>query len=145
MFAQNHYSIISRGVEMMLPCPVQPGYCYLIHFDQPYKHARHYLGSTINLNYRLELHRVNHGAKLLQVVNDAGIKWHVSRIWQCPTVEEARDLESRLKGWHHDGRLCPECQHKPLDPLTLLYQGHYPFHVYTQGGRRRPMGGQNHA
>ena len=32
------------------------GYVYLLHFDQPYKHARHYLGYTVNVDQRLAMH-----------------------------------------------------------------------------------------
>jgi hypothetical protein len=29
--------------------PGQPGTCYLLHFSEPYKHARHYSGSATDL------------------------------------------------------------------------------------------------
>src|SRR5436190_4351950 len=32
------------------------GYVYLIHFDIPYKHAKHYLGFTTNLENRITEH-----------------------------------------------------------------------------------------
>lgn len=137
---QNQYTILSKGVELTLTCPTQPGYVYLIHFEQKFKHAAHYLGSTINLDARLELHRAGTGARLMEVIKEAGISWHVSKIWPCATVEEARALESRLKGRHHDGRQCPECQGKPADPQALLYQGHWPFSVYRKSRKRQPMG-----
>ena len=33
---------------------------YLLHFDQPYQHARHYIGSTMDLERRLPEHRRKH-------------------------------------------------------------------------------------
>jgi hypothetical protein len=41
-----------------------PGTVYLLHFDRPYKHARHYLGWTANLQARLDSHRAGHGARI---------------------------------------------------------------------------------
>ena len=134
-------SIISwRGVEIP-HFPVHYGYVYLIHFNEPYKHAKHYLGSAICLEHRLARHRAGTGARLMEVITEAGISWEVSKIWRCDSPEEARVLESRLKGWHHDGRLCPTCQHRDPDPLAMLYAGHHSFSLYSKPGRRRPMGG----
>jgi predicted GIY-YIG superfamily endonuclease len=130
---------MSAGLRLTLPCPQQFGYVYLICFGAtPYKHAAHYLGSTINLEARLELHRHGNGARLMEVVNQAGISWHVSRIWQCESPEAARLLEAKLKRQHHDGRLCPTCKHRAPDPLAMLYQGHYPFHLFAKPGKRQP-------
>ena len=39
--------------------------CYLLHFDPPYKHARHYVGYTEHLDVRVEQHRNGTGANLL--------------------------------------------------------------------------------
>lgn len=77
---------------------------YLLHFERPYKHARHYLGSTDDLRERLEQHVRGTGARLLAVVRDAGIAWTIARTWQGD-----RTLERRLK--RHGGmrRLCPRC------------------------------------
>lgn len=77
---------------------------YLIHLDEPYKHARHYLGFTLNLQARIKLHRSNCGAKLLRAVNRAGIGWTVVRTW-----EGGRPLESALKRQKNAPRLCPVC------------------------------------
>lgn len=81
------------------------GTIYLIHFDIPYKHARHYLGYTDNLVWRLHQHWIGHGARLLQVTHDAGITWRLARTW-----EGDRYLERRLKNQHNAPRLCPICQ-----------------------------------
>lgn len=57
---------------------------YLIHFEKPYKHARHYLGYTNDLEKRLARHRNGNGARLIDVINNAGIKW------ECRAREETQ-------------------------------------------------------
>jgi predicted GIY-YIG superfamily endonuclease len=49
------------------------GTVYLLHFDRPLKHAKHYLGYANDLQARLEQHRSGNGARLIQVVQEAGI------------------------------------------------------------------------
>lgn len=81
------------------------GTVYLIHFDQPYKHARHYCGWTTDLEDRISEHRANRGSKLISVVNAAGITWHVARVWE----EQDRNFERRLKLRGGFSRECPTC------------------------------------
>ena len=81
---------------------------YLIHFDVPYYHARHYLGTTYNLEARLRQHMAgcrSGGARLMEVITQAGISWRVACTWSG-----GRDLERQLKAWHNHTRLCPICQ-----------------------------------
>ena len=80
---------------------------YLIHFNKPYRHARHYLGFTENLDKRITDHLCGMGARLMEVVTDAKIDWKVSRTWQGD-----RKLERRLKRWHNAALLCPLCSGK---------------------------------
>ena len=83
----------------------QIGVVYLIHFDRPYKHARHYLGYTEDLPKRLSLHKCGLGARLMEVVRNAGIDWVVARTWPGD-----RTLERRLKNRKESPRLCPICR-----------------------------------
>ena len=80
---------------------------YLLHFARPYHHARHYLGfcDRGRLDTRLDEHRRGAGARLMQVLGEAGIAWILVRTWQGN-----RRLERRLKRWHGSGRLCPVCR-----------------------------------
>jgi len=49
------------------------GTVYLLHFNEPYKHARHYVGWTArNVKRRLAEHEDGRGARLLAVVRAAG-------------------------------------------------------------------------
>jgi predicted GIY-YIG superfamily endonuclease len=82
-----------------------PGTVYLIHFAEPYRHAKHYLGWASDLEQRITRHRCSHGARLLQVVNQAGIEWKVVRVWE----DETRHFERRLKNRKNSPRLCPVC------------------------------------
>lgn len=78
---------------------------YLIHFEEKYHHAGHYLGYTKHLWFRIITHRANMGAKLLRAVNHAGINWVVVRTW---TVD-SQDLERKLKSFKNSPKLCPIC------------------------------------
>ena len=60
-----------------------PGLVYLIHFHTAYKHARHYLGHTIDLPARLQAHRDGRGARLMEVITLAGITWQLARRARC--------------------------------------------------------------
>ena len=77
---------------------------YLIHFNQAYRHARHYVGSTDDLAGRLDAHRSGQGARLLQVVTDAGIGFECVRTWNG-----GRKLERQIKSRKEAPRLCPIC------------------------------------
>lgn len=82
---------------------------YLLHFDRPYHHARHYLGYTSNLDQRIALHRKPNGSshhRLMQVIHAAGIGFSVARTWP----EGNRALERELKRRKYSPRLCPICR-----------------------------------
>jgi predicted GIY-YIG superfamily endonuclease len=78
---------------------------YLIHFEKPYKHARHYLGWSDQLAFRLAHHKSGTGANLLRVVNEAGIKWAMVRVWPGGSRVDERKLKN-----HSSTRHCPVCQ-----------------------------------
>lgn len=82
------------------------GTVYLIHFSTPYKHAKHYCGYTSrSLKERLERHREGRGARLMEVITQAGIAWDVVRTWKGN-----RELERKLKRRKNSPQLCPICQ-----------------------------------
>ncbi len=80
---------------------------YLIHFDQPYKHARHYVGSADDVQARLHQHRAGAGARLTQVAVSAGIGLVLARVWPGGRAEE-RLLKVSYK--HCFTTLCPICR-----------------------------------
>jgi predicted GIY-YIG superfamily endonuclease len=79
---------------------------YIIHFDQPYKHARHYIGYANNIEKRINHHRAGTGANLLRVINTAGITWRIAQIWDG----KDRAFERHLKNQKHSARYCPICK-----------------------------------
>lgn len=139
--SESHDTILTwRGLTVRL-FPPHDYYCYLLHFDHPHYHAKHYLGMTSNLDSRLLAHRGGHSAKLMEAIHKAGIGFQLVRLWQCETWEEARQLEKRLKQRHGSNvLLCPLCQGKPFDTDVMLRLGHFPFSRFAKQARpRRPM------
>src|SRR5215510_9548068 len=84
---------------------------YLLHFTQRYKHAGHYLGSSTNFTQRLQTHAKGQGARLLAVIQAAGITWTLARTW-----EGGKQRERQLKRQGGASRRCPIC--KGLAPVT---------------------------
>jgi predicted GIY-YIG superfamily endonuclease len=81
---------------------------YLLHLDPAYKHARHYVGWTSNLDSRLEAHRAGRGARLLEAVKEAGGSFHLARTWPG-----SRSLERAIKDRKNAPKLCPDCSPQP--------------------------------
>jgi len=80
---------------------------YLLHFDRPYKHAKHYLGFVENeagLQARIDDHALGRGARLMEVILDAGIGFKIARLWNGD-----RKLERKLKNRKKSTFLCPIC------------------------------------
>lgn len=84
------------------------GTVYLLHFDRPYRHARHYLGWADDLPRRLARHKRGQGARLLEVLKQEGIGWTLARTWPGD-----RARERQLKNRHCSPRMCPMCGVKP--------------------------------
>ena len=92
-----------------------PGTVYLLHFTQPYRHARHYLGWAADLDLRLAEHRAGRGARLTQVIRAHGIDFTLAL-----SLPGDRGLERALKRRHASPTLCPICRaqkgKKPWNP-----------------------------
>lgn len=88
---------------------------YLIHFDKPFHHARHYVGFTAKdqVDERLKEHRRGTGAKILRALNECGIGYQVVRLWYGD-----RDFERRIKNQNNTGRYCPVCQNGKERDIT---------------------------
>lgn len=81
---------------------------YLVHFEKPFKHAKHYVGFTDKtLKERFARHmslaRMHRGSALLRAVLAAGIKFKVVRTWEGDRNEERR-MKSGGNSWR-----CPVC------------------------------------
>lgn len=93
----------------MIEPPKSEGYIlYLLHFDVPIRHARHYLGITREgrLEARQEEHRSGHGAALTRSAFRARIGWTVAKVWENANFSLERDLKRR----GHLHRHCPLCR-----------------------------------
>ena len=91
------------------------GTVYLLHFDTAFGHARHYTGWTNDLAARLAQHAAGRGARLTEVVKDAGIGWRLARTWPNAT----RTFERKLKNQGGASRRCPACGITPRTLNTL--------------------------
>lgn len=96
---------------------------YLIHFDQPYKHARHYLGWTEDLSRRLEEHTNGNGSNLVHVISEAGITWKLARVWE----NAPRGFEMHLKKHRKNTpKLCPICNPDAYNQMQFEKTEDYP-------------------
>ena len=77
----------------------QLGTVYLIHFERPLAHARHYIGWTQDEEV------------LLAAVQAQGIPFRVARRWRG-----TRHHERYLKKQRHAPQFCPICSESPRDP-----------------------------
>lgn len=83
---------------------------YLLHFSEPISPShtcQHYIGSTDNLEQRLEKHRKGQGARLTQVANERNIDFVLAWVWEGDKTEERK-----LKNRKNSPKLCPFCQRK---------------------------------
>ncbi len=87
-----------------------PGTIYLVHFDRPFHHAKHYIGWTGNgdVEVRLKSHRNGNGSKLLKAAVASGVTFRLVRVWE----HQDRNVERTLKNQKNAGRLCPVCNPK---------------------------------
>jgi len=88
---------------------------YLLHFSRPYRHARHYLGTTPDLEERFAAHISGSGSPLVRAAVLAGIEVTVARTWKSG----GRSKERRLKLSHNVPRLCPICKGGPHPVMAL--------------------------
>jgi predicted GIY-YIG superfamily endonuclease len=75
------------------------------HFNEAYKHARHYAGFTTQLQQRLDEPANGQGARLIQVILEAGLTFKLARTWQGTRTDERR-----IKNRKEAPRLCPVCK-----------------------------------
>jgi hypothetical protein len=90
------------------------GIVYLLHFDPPYRHAKHYIGYSASsgfLKARLAAHERGQGARLLEVVHEAGIGWQLARTWPGTPARERQ-----IKRQGGASRCCPMCGVTPRTP-----------------------------
>lgn len=90
----------------------QVGEIYLLHFDRPLAHARHYLGWAKNAKARIRHHEKNTSqVAIIDALHKNGIGFEVARIWK--NVD--RNYERKLKNMHDLSRICPICKQLGID------------------------------
>ncbi len=85
---------------------------YLLHFDEPFGHATHYLGfaEEERLAIRLDHHRRGTGSNLCKHVAAAGIGWQLARLWDGAS----RTKERQIKNQGGKAGVCPLCSRPSL-------------------------------
>jgi predicted GIY-YIG superfamily endonuclease len=78
---------------------------YLLHLDPAFRHARHYLGSTDDVERRLLEHMTGRGSPLVRAAVNAGCVVELAATW-----EGSRTDERRLHSRKESPRLCPICR-----------------------------------
>jgi hypothetical protein len=86
---------------------------YLLHFDRPFKHVKHYLGFARDLptmHRRIDAHYSatagdgkNH--RLMVALREAGISFTLARVWP-----EGTRVDERRKKQRGHARQCPLCR-----------------------------------
>lgn len=87
------------------------GWVYVLHFDKPLSHARHYVGSTQCLRQRLTNHAQGRGSRLTRELYKRGIGWRLAALYQSPR-EAMRRIERLCKDHHQAAHFCPDCHRR---------------------------------
>jgi predicted GIY-YIG superfamily endonuclease len=84
-----------------------PGFFYVIHFEKPLAHARHYTGWAEDLQARMADHfGHSNQAKLIRAVQRAGISYRLAAYWSPLTLHQERLIKRRKC----TPRFCPACR-----------------------------------
>lgn len=78
---------------------------YLLHIEPAYKQARHYTGYADDIDRRIAEHRKGQGARLTEVVIEAGHELILAMTWEGAS----RTDERRIKNQKNAPRICPIC------------------------------------
>jgi len=110
----------------------QPGVIYLLHFDQPYKHAKHYTGWTEDLLHRLDRHAAGNGARLSRSSGKPGSAspWSASAKAPARPNAPSRTPEA-LPG------TCPACTPHPRNGHWMPITGDLIPRTYPNPAGRR--------
>lgn len=103
--------LLANQFERLAARKKQVGTIYLIHFDDKIgpkdnsrSMAQHYLGWSSDLDKRLDRHRLGQGSSIMRFVEQSGVPWKVTKVW-----EGTRDDERALKNQKNIKRYCPMC------------------------------------
>lgn len=89
-------------------------FIYILHFQQPRYHARHYTGSTTDLLRRLDEHWTGKGSRLTQALYRDAQDWTLAALYSLkqpnPLDLSIREIEQAVKASANAPRHCPICQ-----------------------------------
>ena len=89
---------------------------YLLHFEKPLHHAKHYVGCTKDVEKRLERHRKAPTPKIMQALKKKGIDFRLARVWKG----KGKHFERRIKNRKEAPALCPIC-----NPSKAMLKANY--------------------
>jgi predicted GIY-YIG superfamily endonuclease len=81
---------------------------YVLHFDPPYKHAKHYIGYAENVKERFECHLKGNGNPLVRAAVEAGCKISLAHVFEGAD----RTFERRIKSRRDVCKWCKLCGRK---------------------------------
>lgn len=113
------------------------GTIYLLHFDRPVYHARHYLGWALDVDRRVAQHAAGstHASPLVRALLRAGGAFVVARTWHGD-----RYSERALKRRKNTPEFCPICNPATAHRRALLQTDSRVTVGRTVG---HPIGGSN--
>lgn len=96
---------------------------YLLHFDEPIKGRRHYIGSTVYERrfIRWREHAMGNGAAYTKTFIRAGIGFSVVKLFFSPN----RTYERWLKEHRVASQLCPLCSPNLPQPTPVHYDANF--------------------
>lgn len=112
-------ALVNAPLEVLKPSLHAGPVVYIIHLHEPLKHARHYVGSTGDLQERMRCYVAGNAdcSCFMKAVHRAGITWTLARIWTFGCMSAARTFEygfkksGKNKRRHRDARhQCPFCR-----------------------------------
>lgn len=119
---------------------IRQGFVYILHFDDPLGHARHYIGSTGNLLRRLTAHANGAGSALTREACRRGLRWRLGALG-VSTWAAMRRNEREVKVQRNAERYCGLCHALPARikgtrpyPLDVL-----PFPTSFEELHRSPL------
>lgn len=90
------------------------GTIYILHFDEPLHHARHYIDFSQHIDKRMACHEAGNGSKLMKAIKGKGISFKVAR-----TFPGDRTFERKLHRFKKIKNYCPFCKEKPFTPKGM--------------------------
>jgi len=108
-------------------------YVYVLHFDEPLRHSRHYVGSTNVLQKRLISHARGTGSRLCEVLHERQMDWRLATLYVVNSTH-VRKLERYLKSQHNGPRYCNICSKCPprLDHAKTIDLSNVPFNTTSE-------------